>query len=415
MATQKTHWSSLFTLIVFGFGLLVLLLAAAGLGLSSFVSLFSGAGTATAEMIGSFAFGFQVVLLLICAWFVLQKMQAKESAEAPLQFPFALWQAVVAIVIPLVAALIGGLLTLTGIEWLIWLTLPFLTLLVIIPPIWLFFGVGSNGIEAGPRWRFFATFGISLTAAPAIMLVLELVVLILSMMLAALYLAVAQPAFFEELLSLSQALMSAVSEEELFNLLSPYVTHPAVIFAGLSYIAVLVPLIEEFFKPLAVWIFAAKIDSPAQGFVLGMASGAAFGLFESLNASADGSTSWAVIVAARAGTSLLHITTSGLVGWGITSAFKEKKFARLAGAYFAATLIHGIWNAAAVGAGITAIGESIGRPEWLYNYAPAMICGLLVMGVGVFTVLLIFNRKIGTTSSLPETEETREEKVQSTL
>ena len=143
-----------------------------------------------------------------------------------------------------------------------------------------------------------------------------------------------------------------------------------------------------------------------------MLSGAAFGVFESLNASADGTISWAVIVAARAGTSLLHIATSGLVGWGIVSAFKEKKFGRLAGAFLAAVLIHGVWNAAAAGAGITAIGETIGKPEWLYNYAPAMLCGLLVLGIGIFAVLLASNRKLRS-QHLPITPP-EEEKVELT-
>ena len=133
---------------------------------------------------------------------------------------------------------------------------------------------------------------------------------------------------------------------------------------------------------------------------MGLLSGAAFALIESLNASANGTISWPVIVSVRAGTSILHMTASGLMGWGIVSAFKEKRIGRLFAAYFSAVLIHGIWNAAAAGAGLSAIGESIGRPEWLFNFAPALICGLLVMGVGMFAVLLASNRKLRNDSKL---------------
>ena len=162
----------------------------------------------------------------------------------------------------------------------------------------------------------------------------------------------------------------------------------------IGYIAIIVPLIEELLKPLAVWIFATKIESPAQGFAMGVLSGAAFALIESLNASADGTTSWPVIVSIRAGTSLLHMTASGLVGWGIVSAFREKRIMRFFAAYFTAVAIHGIWNACAVGTGISAVGESIGKPEWLFNFIPAMLCGMFVLGIGMFAVLIASNRKL---------------------
>ena len=130
---------------------------------------------------------------------------------------------------------------------------------------------------------------------------------------------------------------------------------------------------------------------------MGVLCGAAFALIESLNASADGTATWPVIVSIRAGTSLLHMTTSGLVGWGIVSAFREKRILRFFAAYFTAVTIHGIWNACAIGTGISAIGESIGKPEWLYNYIPAFISGMFVLGFGMFAVLLASNRKLRST------------------
>lgn len=163
------------------------------------------------------------------------------------------------------------------------------------------------------------------------------------------------------------------------------------------------------FVAQAVWIFARQIDSPAQGFVLGALSGVAFALIESLNASADSSASWGVIVSARAGTSLLHLTTSALVGWGIVSLFKEKRFGRFFAAYFSAVLVHGIWNASAAGAGIASIGELIGKPEWLFNLAPALICGLVVLGIGMFAVLLKSNRSLRTEPKPIPTEEVKVE------
>ncbi|MFM8875369.1 MAG: hypothetical protein ACKOGC_04785, partial [Anaerolineae bacterium] len=74
---------------------------------------------------------------------------------------------------------------------------------------------------------------------------------------------------------------------------------------------------------------------------------------------------------------------------------------RLIAAYISAVLIHGIWNAAAAGTGLTALGESLGKPEWLFNFAPALVCGLLVLGIGVTAMLVASNRKLRKQLEMP--------------
>lgn len=409
MQTNKTHWASLLTLIILGISILLLFLASFALGIGSVISLFSGEGTPAAEMISAFAFGFEIILLLVCTWFVLQKVMRRGQADEQLKFPFAWWQLFAVAGLVTICIFIGGAVAVTEVALLGWLVLPVLTVLVIAAPIWLLFGIGSDGIEMGPRWRFFAVFGLGMTIAPAVMVLLEMLILVVMVIGGALYLAISQPGLVEELAGIAQMLQNQQNPEDLLEWFAPYIT-PVVIAAGIGYIAVIVPLIEELLKPLAVWLFARKIESPAQGFVLGLLSGAAFALFESLNASADGSISWAAIVSVRAGTAILHITLSGLVGWGIVSAFKEKRIGRLAAAYFTAVLIHGLWNAAAAGTGIAVIGEYIGKPEWLFMYVPALVCGLLVLGIGMFAILIKYNRTLKTPPAPVITSE--EESVQ---
>jgi hypothetical protein len=404
MQTKKNHLAAVLTLIVIGLSALLFLAFALIMIMVSLLGLFNGEGGA-AEMIGAFSFGFFALLLGVCAWFVLDKTRGRESADQSFLFPYASWHILVVIGLGFFGVLIGGTVSILEISWLSWLVLPLMSILVIVPPLWFFFGIGAGGIEVGPRWRFFAVFGLSLTVGPLVMIVLELVILLAIVVGGSAYLAIAQPGLFAEMAGLAQIIMEETNEQVIFNLLTPYIANTAVLAIGIGYIAVIVPLVEELFKPLAVWLFARKIDSPAQGFVLGMVSGAAFGLFESLNASADASSSWAVIVSVRAGTSLLHMATSALVGWGIASAFKEKRVGRLFASFFAAVLIHGVWNAAAAGAGVSAMGESLGKPEWAYMYAPAMVCGLMVMGIGMFAVLVASNRKIkNTPASQPQEE-----------
>lgn len=391
---QPTHWASLLTLLLIGVSLTFLLLIVTALLITSIMDLFSGSGDAASAMIGAVAFGFVALLLLVCGWFISQKTRGLESADLPLIFPYQHWQWVV--ILPLIAfsILFGGAATLADLPWLNWLVLPILTVLVIVPPIWLLFGIASQGLELGARWRFFTVFSLSITLAPMIMIVLEMMVLIFIILAGVVYAATTQPDLIQELEILSLLINESVSEEAMLALLAPYITNPLLIGTGIGFIAVIVPLIEELFKPLAVWLFARQIESPAQGFALGVLSGAAFALFESLNASADGTMSWAMIVTARTGTSVLHMLTSGLVGWGIVSAFQEKRFGRFFPAYIAAFLIHGIWNAAAAGTGISAIGEMVGKPEWLFQLAPAFLCGLMVLGIGVTALMFAFNRKL---------------------
>jgi hypothetical protein len=391
---NKTYYPSTFTLILLALSILFLIAITAVLSIGSFISLIRGTADAAGQMIMAFAFGFVGLLLILCAWFVLEKVRHKEIADTSFTFPFSSWHIAAAFGIVTLGIAIGTAASLLENAWLSWFLLPTLTILVIVPPVWLIFGLGSHGLQLGARWRFFSIFGIGLTLAPLIMIVLEVFVLVFGIFIGAVYIGISQPDIFAEIKSVADQLSIATDEQVMINLLTPYLTNATVIAIGLSYIAIIVPLIEEFFKPLGVWLFGFQIETPAQGFTLGLLSGAAFALFESLNASADGSMSWGAIVTARAGTSLLHMTASGIMGWGIVSAFKEKKYGRLFGAYLAAVLIHGVWNASAAGAGISALGESIGRPEWLFTFTPALVCGLLVLAIGMFAVLIASNRKL---------------------
>jgi hypothetical protein len=403
MQTNKTHWPSLLILIVLGLSVVFVLLIALGLGVNSLISLFIEGGDPAGQMISAFAFGFETVILLLCSGFVLQKTLGRGQAETPFKFPFADWLFIPIIGMVIGSVAIGGVVAYTEIAWLAWVMLPVLTVLVIVPPIWLLFGIGSNGIELGPRWRIFGMLGLSMTIGPLIMIVMEMVLLLGIIIIGVIVVAVQQPALFQELVNLGRILKQETNEEMILKLLAPYISNPLVIAAVIGYIALAVPLIEELFKPLAVWIFARKIESPAQGSAMGLLSGAAFALIESLNASGDGTVTWPFIVSVRAATSLLHVTASGLVGWGIVSAFREKRIMRFFAAYFSAVAIHGIWNACAVGAGLSAVGESIGKPEWLFNFIPAMLGGMFVLGVGMFVVLIASNRKLrnSSSSSLP--------------
>jgi hypothetical protein len=400
MQTSKTHWPSLLILIALALGVFVFLAAALATGLTSIVGLFDGSADPAGMMIRSVAGGFEMILLLICAWFVFQKTTQKEQADEPLQLSFSAWQI---LAIPLVVFLcigLGAAVSISEIKWLGWLLLPAFTLAAVILPIVFFFGIGTRRIELTPRWQVFGALGLSMTIGPLIMIILEIVVLI-SFALVAIVFVSTQTGLVEELSGIADLLDQQISPEATVQLLAPYITRPAVIASFLLYLAFFIPLIEELFKPRAVWLFAKQINSPASGFALGMLSGGAFALLESLNVSSDGSAGWFAIVSVRAGTSLLHVTTSGLMGQAIVRFFHEKQFVRMIAMYFACAMLHGLWNACAVGTAFATLGETIGKPEWLWRFLPASIGGLAVLAIGMFVLLQAANRKMRPVLEVP--------------
>lgn len=399
MQNNRTHLPSVLILSALGLSALSLLGVAVIMGGMSVASLINAVPDPATEMINAAVFGFEGVMIFACAWFVLQKTLQREQAEQPIQLPFAEWYtpAVFAVVLPALA--LGGVVAYQEIPFLSWSILPLLTIIVIGLPVWLLLGMGSRGIDLGARWRFFGVLGLGMTVSPFLMIFLEIVVLGAAVAFAAVFIAM-QPALMDEVTNLGTLITFQTSEDALMQTLAPYLVKPGVIAGMLFYVAVCVPLIEELFKPLAVWLFAGSLETPAQGFALGLASGAAFGLIESLNAGADGSPTWAVIVSVRAGTTLLHIAASGLVGWGIAVMFKQRKFGSFAAAYLGAVTVHGLWNACALIAGLSSISYLVNDADWLFAWTPAALGGMATLGIGMFILLINANRKLRSVSAV---------------
>ena len=396
MNSKKTHWPSLLILLCLVIAICFLLAVGMIMSISSLMDLAADVGTPASGMIVAATCFFEVLILGVCCWLVLQRTLGNEKALLSFKVPYSRLLVVLIIGVVAGAVIIGGVTAYSENNWLTWIILPVATLLVIVPPIVLVTGIGSKGLDPGPRWQFAAILGIGMTVAPFLMIGLEIAFFIMGIILLAVYISIFAPDVLNQLESLITMLDAAPSEDVIINLLTPYLTNPLLITAVLGYISVIVPLIEEAFKPLAVWLFASRIKTPVQGYVLGMVSGAAFALVESLNASADGTTNWPFVVSVRAGTSLLHIAASGMVGWGIVSAFREKKYGRFAGAYLSAVLIHGLWNACAVGTGLSFIGEIAGQEGWFIRYFPAMIGGMITLMVGMLLILVKTNRNLNT-------------------
>jgi hypothetical protein len=167
---------------------------------------------------------------------------------------------------------------------------------------------------------------------------------------------------------------------------------PGVLTGTLIFLAVITPLIEELVKPLAVWLLARRI-SPREGFLFGMIGGLFFAVSENLNALAIAASSndWVSTAFGRAGTSLLHVTTAGLVGFGIATAFHKRRPLALLAAYLLAVLLHGVWNLFGVVQGLSPMVHDLGIQR-LGNLAPIVLGLLAGLILAVLFVLAYWAR-----------------------
>ncbi len=396
MQKETPQWVSILLLLCILAGAGLYLLSALGLLINAVYLFFLDGADPTGPLISAAAAGFEGAFLVLCAWFVIQKVSGNPNSDKEVHYPHQRGQ-VTAVILSMVTALtLGSILVTKTSVWLSWTLLPLFTLAAILPPIWLLAGLGTRRLSLGARWRVWAIVGLGMTLNPLIMVILEVLVGLFSAALAVLLLAT-QPDLVNQLVEVLPNLDPQTDAELFVNLVAPYVLQPAVIAVILGYIALFVPMIEELFKPFGVWLFAAKIESPAQGFALGLLSGAAYAAVESLGASGRGGLEWPLVVAARFGTSLLHITTSGLMGWAIVSTGQDRRLLRLLATYGIVVLIHGVWNASAAGTGLAALGDFVGRSESFERILLAALGGLTTLSAGMLALLFIANRKLGRT------------------
>jgi RsiW-degrading membrane proteinase PrsW (M82 family) len=199
------------------------------------------------------------------------------------------------------------------------------------------------------------------------------------------------PGGAERIASLARELQDPAWVADLDNLL-PFLLSPVVAISALALFSVPVPLIEETFKTLVAGVVARWVrPQPARAFLWGVAAGAGFALVENLfNGALGGAESWALGAVARFGATVMHCLTGGLVGWGWGQLWTARRPLRLLGSYAAAVTVHGLWNAAAVGAVLLSASTFAHKRDGL-GLALLSLGMLAVVGLlGLLTVMSIF-------------------------
>jgi hypothetical protein len=260
-----------------------------------------------------------------------------------------------------------------------WILLPPIHVLAIGLPVVLVLFLAVRRLPLGSSQRVWGVFDSGLVLGPGLILVFELAAIIAFVILGAVVVA-SQPDLVDQIRSLSEQFSSqTLTQEEALEILGPFLQQPAVILAVLAFAALVVPMIEEVFKPVGAWLLVGRRMTPAEGFAAGAVSGAGYALFESLMLSGCGE-SWMWIVIGRAGTAVLHITTSSLMGWALVQAWTHTRIFRLGLVYLAAVLVHGTWNAVVImNAYLTLSTEGatslmpLGNASWIGKATPVIL------------------------------------------
>ncbi len=284
------------------------------------------------------------------------------------------------------------------------LVLPLLQVFATGLPLIFIFTFASRGLSAGSAQRKWGIFDFSLSVTPLVILILEFLLLIIFGVII-LFAMLLQPGALNNLQSFTQMLQSLTSNPSLDNpLLSQFGQSSGVLAGILIFVSILIPLIEEILKPLGLMVLARRKPSPSQGFVAGMICGAGFAFLETSGALAGAAgADWTLLAITRLGTSLLHITASGLVGWGLASWVTLKKPGRFWGAYFSAAALHGTWNAFAILMGYFPMMTGPIKPNLqvaagLANIAPFV---LIAISISLVVILTLMNRKMMKEASTP--------------
>lgn len=334
------------------------------------------------------------LLLLPVSWLSLQRVRGREfdSLVLPSLRPWA-WAAIPILWI-IVLALASAYHAAPGAGWFI----PILHFLSIALPIYLVVRLSISRISLGSSQRAWGVFGIGMALSPFLAVIAEVSIIVLGVLAVAIFLG-----FNPDVMAQAEELISQIEHapdmDSVLYTVGPLLKNPLTLLTALTVLSFLVPIIEETAKSLGVWFIADRLASPAQGFALGILSGAGFALAESLSASLTADDTWAVTLGMRAVSGSMHMLATGLFGWGIAYARLEKRYFRLLGMAMLAVLLHSVWNAGAVFAVAGGIRVMLAMPEIDFLGTLMSIGGaglLFVLMSGMVVAFFVFNRRFRT-------------------
>jgi hypothetical protein len=252
-----------------------------------------------------------------------------------------------------------------SVAWLLWLAL--------------------RNLDLGGAQRRWGAFASGLTAGPLIATVLEFIAVLVVLVAVIIYVSLNQQ-LSGPVNGLLQSLRSLTSSPQSDPSIQTFTNDPVIAVFLLANLSLFVPLIEELAKPIAIWFLMwGRALTSAQGFGLGMLSGAGFALAENLFSGAS-ITGWADTTFVRIGATAFHLATAGLMGWALVRARGQRRYLALAGVYVFNIFIHGLWNTVVVLGAVSPEATS-SLPFQLPNLAGYLLVSLTLLSIGIIIVM----------------------------
>lgn len=274
-------------------------------------------------------------------------------------------------------------------------------ILSIAAPIYVLISLALYRLQAGSRQRGWALFNVTSFISIVWIIILEVILLVAAVVLVGLWLS-KKVDLSGYLIALSSgASLGNQDLESIIQRISPFIDENTIVIFCALFFSILVPLVEEMFKPLAVWFLAGRKLTPSEGFAAGVLCGATFGLLESLSMVSVDSAMWQSLVVTRVGTGMLHTLTGGLTGWALASTWKDQKYHRLGLMYAGVVFLHGLWNLFAIFMGLTAAGvpAGSGMVSFLMTNSTWFLSALVAV---MLAILLVMNQRLRKELTPPE-------------
>jgi len=281
-----------------------------------------------------------ILLLAPGARYAVQRLQNQEAEDRPSRLSGRL---------PFAAALAGypvilllGTLAANSPGLAVWL-LPVLHVLAATIPVYAISRLALRGLDTGSALRRWGLLGLGLVLGPGLVMVLELSTIGVALAGFIVQISSDQSRAMEIVLLAQRLQYAQPNPETIFNILSPYLMQPMLLFGIAAFVTAVVPLIEETLKPIGVWLLAGRKLTPLEGFSAGILSGAGYALFENLFITSPG-IEWAIVSIGRIGTTSMHMLTAGITGYALATAWKANRYLRLGLLFASSVLIHALWN-----------------------------------------------------------------------
>jgi len=269
----------------------------------------------------------------------------------------------------------------------------YLTPLFISIPIWWFVEFGKRSLPNLTIRK--QTAALSLGTSYVIVMIITIELIIFALIIAGVLVYLNFQPVFQQMMNmitipqdLTQFNMESIEHYILIFLQNPWIIAAAVFLVGCA-----APFIEESLKPAALWVLRKRSLSPTHGFILGLYFGAAFAFFESAGMLIQfGGGEWVENTLLRSATALLHITCSGLVGYGYACSMTQEKKNSLPKYLFLAVLLHGTWNTLAVLNSLTSLSEIEGG--WLSSSIWGTISIIALVLEWIFILFFLWKMNI---------------------